>query len=149
MTISAKSKYAVRALVELADRTDGATTVPVRLTEIAAARQIPLQFLEQVFAVLRRAGVVQSRRGARGGYVFARPPSEVTVLQVVVALDGPPAPALCTQGDCERSDDCGAASVWLEAKEALESVLEGTTIDDLVERERSSRARPRKVMYHI
>jgi len=147
MTISAKSKYAVRALVELAERSAGDDQRPVRLTDIAAARGMPLQFLEQVFAVLRRVGIVRGRRGARGGYVFARPPQHVTVLDVVAALDGLPEPAVCTRGDCAQADACGAASVWLEAKRALENVLGGTTIADLVEREAAGAAR--EAMYHI
>ena len=146
MTISAKSKYAVRALVELAERSASDAGRPVRLGEIAARRDIPPQFLEQVFATLRRAGVLSSRRGASGGYTFARPPQSVTVLEVVEALDGVVAPASCTTGDCERLDECGVASVWAEAKAAVEHVLGSTTIAILAERER--RARP-EAMYHI
>lgn len=146
MIISAKSRYAVRALVELAERSAADTGRPVRLGEIAARRDIPAQFLEQVFAALRRAGLLSSRRGARGGYMFARPPQSVTVLEVVEALDGVVAPASCTTGDCARLDECGAASVWVEAKVAVERVLGSTTIAVLAERER--RARP-QAMYHI
>ena len=146
MTISAKSKYAVRALVELAERSASDAGHPVRLCEIAARRDIPPQFLEQVFATLRRAGVLSSRRGASGGYTFARPPQSVTVLEVVEALDGVLAPASCTTGDCQRLDECGVASVWAEAKAAVEHVLGSTTIAILAEREH--RARP-EAMYHI
>lgn len=147
MNISAKSKYAIRALVELADRTAGDPDRPVRLTDVAAAREIPLQFLEQLFSALRRAGVLRSRRGASGGYSFARPPETVTVLEIVNALDGAVSPAVCTQGECEHLDGCGAASVWLEAKNAVDDVLRRTTIADLLEREQSTRAR--SMMYHI
>jgi Rrf2 family protein len=98
MNISAKSRYAVRALVELAERAEVDPARPVRLTDIAGGREIPLQFLEQLFSSLRRAGVLRSRRGASGGYFFARPPEDVTVLDVVEALDGLVTPATCTQG---------------------------------------------------
>jgi Rrf2 family protein len=147
VNISAKSKYAIRALVELADRTAGDPDRPVRLTDVAAAREIPLQFLEQLFSALRRAGVLRSRRGASGGYSFACPPETVTVLEIVNALDGAVSPAVCTQGECEHLDGCGAASVWLEAKNAVDDVLRRTTIADLLEREQSTRAR--SMMYHI
>jgi Rrf2 family cysteine metabolism transcriptional repressor len=147
MNISAKSKYAVRALVELAERAESDPARPVRLTEIAGGREIPLQFLEQLFSALRRAGVLRSRRGACGGYFFARPPEQVTVLDVVEALDGLVTPATCTQGVCERLDGCGAASVWIEAKDAVEHVLGSCTIADLCERERNSR--DRSAMYYI
>jgi len=147
MNISAKSKYAVRALVELAERTQTQPDHLVRLNDVATARGIPLQFLEQLFASLRRAGIVRSRRGACGGFVFARPPAEVSVLEVVETLDGLVSPAVCTQGECERIEDCGPAAVWLEAKEALEQVLRETSIADLAERER--RRAPREAMYYI
>ena len=85
LQITSKSPYAVRALAELARR-GGATPVPI--AEIAKARDIPVQFLEGLFASLRRAGILQSQRGVKGGYLFARPPGEVTVLEVVELLDG-------------------------------------------------------------
>lgn len=135
MNISMKSRYAVRALTELARREEPQPGRPVRLSEIADSRDMPLQFLEQVFAALRRAGVVRSRRGAAGGYVLARPAGEITVLEVVAALDGVPSPAECTQGQCDQLDSCGASSVWIEAQSALEAVLGGTTIGDLLARE--------------
>ena len=147
MNISAKSKYAVRALVELAERGQSDPDRLVRLTDVAAARGIPLQFLEQLFAALRRAGVVKSRRGACGGFLLARPPAQITVLEVVEILDGLVSPAVCTQGECERIEECGPAAVWLEAKQALEQVLRDTTIADLAERE-LARA-PRETMYYI
>ena len=135
MNISMKSRYAVRALTELARYEETAPGKPVPLGDIASEREMPLQFLEQVFAALRRAGIVRSRRGASGGYSLARPATEITVLDVVAALDGVPSPAECTQGLCERIDGCGAASVWIEAQQALEKVLGGTTIGDLLARE--------------
>jgi Rrf2 family cysteine metabolism transcriptional repressor len=132
-----KSRYAVRALTELARREETA----VRLGDIAESRDMPLQFLEQVFAALRRGGVVRSRRGAAGGYALARPAAEITVLEVVAALDGVPSPAECTQGLCERVDGCGASSVWIEVQQALEKVLSGTSIGDLLAREDALRGR--------
>lgn len=147
MNISAKSKYAVRALVELAERAEAAPGKPVRLGDIAETRDIPPQFLEQLFSSLRRSGFLRSHRGASGGFSFARRPEEITVLEIVEALDGLLSPATCTQGECERLDGCGAAGVWIEAKQALEEVLGHTTIAALLERERRARARP--AMYYI
>jgi Rrf2 family protein len=147
VNISAKSKYAVRALVELAERAEAAPGRPVRLSDIAETRDIPPQFLEQLFSSLRRSGLLRSHRGASGGFSFARRPEEITVLEVVEALDGLLSPATCTQGECDRLDGCGAAGVWIEAKHALEEVLRRTTIAGLLERERRARARP--AMYYI
>ena len=147
MNISMKSRYAVRALTELARREETDPGRPVRLGDIADSRDMPLQFLEQVFAALRRAGIVRSRRGAAGGYALGHPASEITIFDVVAALDGVPSPAACTQGLCESVDGCGAASVWIEAQQALEQVLVATTIDDLLAREETLRGSA--PMYYI
>lgn len=135
MNISMKSRYAVRALTELAARERSDVGKPVRLADIADGRGMPLQFLEQVFASLRRAGIVRSRRGASGGYALGRPAAEISVLDVVTALDGVPSPAECTLGLCDHSDGCGAASVWIEVQQALEAVLGETSIANLLARE--------------
>ena len=111
LVITTKSPYAVRALAELARRGAGA---PVPIGEIARAREIPVQFLEGLFATLRRAGILQSQRGVKGGYSFARPPGEITVLEVVERLEG---------------------GVWREAVEAVRNVLGAATIADVAEHE--------------
>ena len=121
LVITTKSPYAVRALAELARRGDAS---PVPIGEIARSRDIPVQFLEGLFATLRRAGILQSQRGVKGGYRFARPPAEVTVLEVVELLEG----ELGTEATAN-------GAVWTEAVEAVRSVLGGTTIADVSERE--------------
>jgi Rrf2 family protein len=147
VNISMKSRYAVRALTELARVEQTQSGRPVRLGDIAERRDMPLQFLEQVFASLRRGDIVRSRRGASGGYALARDADDITVLDVVAALDGVPSPAECTQGRCDQIDRCGASSVWIEAQQALEAVLTATTIGDLLRREDALRASA--PMYHI
>jgi Rrf2 family transcriptional regulator, cysteine metabolism repressor len=118
LSITTKSPYAVHALAELA-RSGGAGPVPIG--ELARRRDIPVQFLEQLFAALRRAGILKSQRGVKGGYSFARDPSTVTVLEVVELLDGP------LGADAE--------GIFAEATAATRAVLEGATIADVVERE--------------
>jgi Rrf2 family protein len=121
LVITTKSPYAVRALAELARRGQSS---PVPIGEIAKARDIPVQFLEGLFGTLRRAGILQSQRGVKGGYSFARPPSEITVLSVVELLEG------------ELGSDAAASGpVWGEAVDAVRTVLAGTTIADVAERE--------------
>jgi Rrf2 family transcriptional regulator, cysteine metabolism repressor len=131
LAITAKSPYAVRALAELA-RSGGEGPVP--LGEIARRRGVPVQFLEGLFATLRRGGVLHSQRGVKGGYSFARPPREVTVLEVVELLDGDLSAEARTAGP-----------PWPEAIEALRSVLAGLTIADVAERE----AEAASPMYYI
>ena len=129
ISITSKSPYALKALTELG-RTGGDAPVPIG--ELARRRDIPVQFLEQLFAVLRRAGVLQSQRGVKGGYRFARDPSTVTALEIVELLDGP--------------FGRDAEGVIGEAAAAARTVLERTTLADVVERE----ARDAGVaMYHI
>jgi Rrf2 family protein len=118
ISITSKSPYAVLALTELARSSAGQ---PVPIAEIARRRDVPAQFLEQLFAVLRRAGIISSQRGVRGGYRFAREPSTVTVLEVVELLDGP----------LGRDAD----GVFEEAAQAARKVLSGTTIADVLARE--------------
>ena len=86
ISITTKSPYALSALVELQHQGDRG---PVPIAELARRRQIPVQFLEQLFATLRRSGVLRSQRGVKGGYSFARPAGEITVLELVELLDGP------------------------------------------------------------
>jgi Rrf2 family cysteine metabolism transcriptional repressor len=131
LTITTKSPYAVRALTELARRGDGE---PVPIGDIAKAREIPVQFLEGLFATLRRAGILQSQRGVKGGYLFARPPAELTVLEVTELLDG-------ELGSGPGSTD----QVWTEAVTALRASLRSTSIADLAEREAETNA----PMYYI
>src|SRR6201996_8034502 len=86
LSITSKSPYALSALVEL--HRQGAAG-PVPIAELARRREIPVQFLEQLFATLRRAGVLRSQRGVKGGYSLARPAGDITVLELVELLDGP------------------------------------------------------------
>jgi Rrf2 family protein len=129
ISITTKSPYAVLALAELA-RSGGPDPVPIG--ELARKRDVPVQFLEQLFAVLRRAGVINSQRGVKGGYRFARDPSSVTVLEVVELLDGP------LGRDAEGP--------FADAAAAARKVLAETTIADVIERELREAGAS---MYHI
>ena len=129
ISITTKSPYALSALVELHHHGDRG---PVPIAELARRRNIPVQFLEQLFATLRRAGVLRSQRGVKGGYSFARPPGDITVLELVELLDGPVGR--------------GATGVFAEAARAASSVLAQSTVADVAEAE--SRAAG-AAMYHI
>jgi Rrf2 family cysteine metabolism transcriptional repressor len=128
ISITTKSPYAVQALAELGRSGEG----PVPIGELARRREIPVQFLEQLFAVLRRAGLLRSQRGVKGGYSFARPPSEITVLEVVEVLDGP------------LGRD--SAGIFADAAEAARKVFAETTIADIIEREQREAG---AAMYYI
>ena len=119
LSITTKSPYALKALTELG-RQGGDSPVPIG--ELARRRGIPVQFLEQLFAVLRRAGLLKSQRGVKGGYSFARQPSSITVLEIVELLDGPLG--------------AGAEGIFAEAAAAAREVLAKTTVADVVERDK-------------
>jgi len=127
--VSAKSDYAIRAAVELAASGDG----PVKGERIAAAQGIPANFLENILADLRNSGLVASRRGAEGGYWLARPAAEISLADVIRAVDGPLA---AVRG--QRSEQvvyAGSAEslrdVWIAVRASLRSVLERTTLADV------------------
>lgn len=128
ITITSKSRYAVQALTELARLGALPGGQPVPIAELARRRNIPLQFLEQLFATLRRAGMLQSQRGVKGGYTFVKDPSELTVLAIVQLLDGE------FEG-VPGSDSNGGQDVWMRAVTALREVLGAATIADIVQRE--------------
>jgi Rrf2 family cysteine metabolism transcriptional repressor len=136
ITISSKSRYAVLALAELARLRAVPGGQPVPIAELARRREIPLQFLEQLFATLRRGGLLQSQRGVKGGYSFVRDPSEVTVLNVVQLLEG--------EFDAEAAS--AGSAVWPNAVNALRGVLSGTSIADVVASEDKAAGAQ---MYHI
>ena len=125
ITITSKSRYAIQALAELARSGALPGGKPVPIAELSRRRDIPLQFLEQLFATLRRAGVLQSQRGVKGGYTFVRDPSEVTVLEVVELLDG----------ELGTDTEPDVAGVWSAAVTSLRDVLGGTTVAEVIQRE--------------
>jgi Rrf2 family protein len=127
--VSAKADYAVRAAVELAASGDG----PTKGERIAQAQQIPPNFLENILSDLRNAGIVASRRGAEGGYWLARPAAEISLADVIRAVDGPLANVRGVRS--EQLEYTGSAEglreVWVAVRASLRGVLEKVTLADL------------------
>ena len=119
ISVTSKSRYAVVALAELAR----SPSKPVPIAALAERRNIPVQFLEQLFSTLRRDGLLVSQRGVKGGYTLARPADEITVLEVVQALDG-------VIG--READEAGG--IWSEGVGALRGVFTRTTLADIARR---------------
>ncbi len=133
MKIGSKGHYGVRAMVALA-RAYGAGPLP--LSGIAAQEDLSPSYLEQLMMHLRRAGLVESSRGAHGGYILTQKPSQVTVGQVVRALEGPVALLECASeiddpNCCEKETNCPSRVVWQKMKESIAQVLDSTTLADL------------------
>jgi Rrf2 family protein len=141
MTISAKVEYACIAILELAARYD--SDEPVRIRDIADAHGIPSRFLVQILLQLKGAGLVQSTRGATGGYALAKPPEAISLADVMEVLEGPTQVQsnIAVQTPATRA----LQSVWNEVADTQRTMLESTTFADLAERLRA----PAEDMYHI
>ena len=135
IVITEKSRAALAALVDLAAQ---GSERPVPIVEVAERRGLALHVVEQLFGALRRAGILRSQRGMRGGYAFRRPAAEVTVLDVVEAVDGEVAAPDATPG--------GGNEIWREALDGATAVLGETTVADVARREAAARNAP---MFHI
>jgi Rrf2 family protein len=130
MRVSAKVDYALRAVIELASTPGEA---PVKGERVAQAQEIPLKFLENILVELKHAGIVRSQRGAEGGYRLARPPEDVSLAEVIRAVEGPianvrgvPPQEVEYAGSAERLKE-----VWIAVRAQLRSVLEEVTVADL------------------
>jgi Rrf2 family transcriptional regulator, cysteine metabolism repressor len=139
MMFSTKAEYGVRVMVELARHEFGS---PVPLAEIAEHDGLPLAYLEHLVARLRKAGLVDSRRGSRGGYMLARDPQQITMAEVVEALEGSIAPIECISQNpdgeivCSRESDsshiCPTKLLWTRVRFSIVRTLVDTTLADLV-----------------
>ena len=144
MRISAKGEYAIKAMVDLALH-DGQDLQPIQ--DVAARQGIPQRYLEQVLLQLKRSGFLYARRGSAGGYRLSRPADQVTVGELLRAVEGPPAgPDSPRRGGGE--DAAGLHDLWQEIAEAVASVVDRTTLDDL-RRRALDRRRATRPMYHI
>jgi Rrf2 family protein len=146
MLFSTKAEYGVRLMVELGRRAgDGmeGEPDPVALGSVAEAETLPLSYLEHLVAKLRQAGLVTSVRGAHGGYLLARPASQIQMLEVVQALEGPIAPMECfhelregrvlCSHETDGGDACSTKLLWTRVHGGITKALAGTTLADLVE----------------
>ncbi|HEX7084114.1 MAG TPA: Rrf2 family transcriptional regulator [Gaiellaceae bacterium] len=126
MRVSAKADYAVRAAAELAAAGDG----PVKAERIAQAQEIPIKFLESILLDLRHGGIVLSRRGVDGGYWLARPASEISLAQVIRAVDGPIANVRGLRPEDVSYEGTAAPlrEVWIAVRASLRAVLEHVTL---------------------
>ncbi len=130
MQFSTKVRYGLYAMIELACRHDGKPKV---LSEVAKHQGISPKYLHAVMQQLKLAGLVRTIRGAHGGFVLTRDPAEISLVQVVEALDGPIGVTDCSKalGDCERSARCVAHRVWCQVSSSIRDVLEGQTLADV------------------
>jgi Rrf2 family protein len=141
--VSTRGDYASRALLSLALRTDVGDPTSVR--DIAERTGLPQPYLEQILLALKGAGLVRSKRGVGGGYVLARPPEEITLGQIVAAVDGPIVMGDFGQphenGACDHEGQCVLLEVWAEVGEHMREHLDSFTLADMVQRARGGASR--------
>lgn len=149
MKVSLRSTYGIMAAVDLAMQTGAA---PIQAKSIAKRQGIPARFLEQVLHAMKKAGLVSSQRGAQGGYVLSKKPSELSVAEILEALDGPflPVASFNGQGPLRRGSksDLLLANVWDRVYAAERHVLEAITVEELAGQQRQLEQQ-RSLMYHI
>lgn len=133
MKLSTRTRYGMRAVIELAQHQEKR---PLQLKVIAERQDISIKYLEQLMSMLRSSGLLRSIRGAKGGYILARPPEQIKLSEVFRCLEGPVTTAECTENTdyCEHSKDCVAREVWIEVEAAIQKILRSITLADMVKR---------------
>ncbi len=133
MKLSTRTRYAVRAIIELAQN---GNNKPLQLKIIAQRQDISVKYLEQLMAILRSSGFVRSIRGSKGGYVLAKAPNQIKLNEVLHRLEGTVATVECVENEdyCSRSADCASRYLWVQVEQAIEKVLEAITLQDLVDK---------------
>ncbi len=141
MQFTKAEEYGMQGVLHLADKGKDEVTP---LSEISEARDIPEKFLAKIFQSLSRSGILRSHRGVRGGFTLAKPPSEITVKDVLEAIQGPYHLTKCIPdpGSCPRSDSCAMRTLLVTAEERLLEVFVKHTLEDVVHMERSMSAPP-------
>jgi len=136
MKFSTKGRYATRGMLDLALHYGEG---PVLLKDIARRQEIPARYLEQILIPLKRAGLVRSARGVRGGFMLSKPPSQIRLIDVIQLSEGLIALVEClsSAASCPRAELCATRDVWLEMEKAMRAVLESTSLQNLVERQRT------------
>ncbi|BCJ87062.1 RrF2 family transcriptional regulator [Effusibacillus dendaii] len=135
MKLSARGHYGLIAMAYLAQRENEG---PIPIKTIATAEQVPEQFLEQILFSMRKAGLVSSVRGPRGGYTLSRSSADITAGEVIRALEGPIAPVECLEADaeecCSKTDNCSTKFVWEKLRDTMVSVLDNITLQEIAQR---------------
>ncbi len=153
MKLSTKSLYGVRALFDIAYNSTG---YPVQIKDIAKRQKISQRYLEQIFQLLRKAGIVQSKRGPKGGYFLAKKPCDITIGDVLRATEGPPELVFCLsdrlKGKCRLLEHCVTRPIWMEAGMKMLEYLDSISIEALCKKGETlgiEKDMPNDIMYYI
>jgi Rrf2 family cysteine metabolism transcriptional repressor len=137
--LSTRGRYGLRAMLDMAiDQSDG----PITLNSISERQGVSIGYLEQLMVPLKKEGLIRSVRGAQGGYLLARDPEDITVGDIIRALEGPIAPVACVSEDypeeCDRAEGCVTRLVWAKVRDSIVEVLDSLTLYALVEEARKN-----------
>ena len=137
MKLSTRGEYAARAMLELSLHH---SEKKLHIRDISKAQNIPPRFLEQILLALKRSGLLRSKKGPNGGYSLAMDPGNISVAEVIRAMDGPLAPIDCVSVTsheiCPMEDSCGLKWLWKDVRDAIAEILEKTTFQDLADKTR-------------
>ena len=140
MRLTTKGRYGVRAVLNLASQDHNG---PTSISQISKEEDLSPEFLEQIFFKLKKAGLIRSVRGPKGGFVLNRKPSELTIKAILDAVGESINPTPCTNGSanpCPRVSDCALASVWKEFHQVIENHLDGISLKDIIENKKTAAA---------
>ena len=132
MKLSTRVRYGVRAMIELAKQTDN---VPVPLRVLAKNQSISIKYLEQMVSALKIAGLIESVRGAEGGYRLSRPARDITAWDIYNVLDVSVEPIECLRRGCSRENSCGARELWAEMTKSITAILKSKNLQQMAKRE--------------
>lgn len=138
MKLSTKTRYGIRAVVELAENYGKG---PIQLKMISKDQDISIKYLEQIISLLKSAGIVSSSRGAKGGYFLARPPNQIKLSECFNCLEGPVFTVECVENQnyCKKNKNCVAREVWAEIEKAIIAVLDSVTLQDMVNKAKKNK----------
>jgi len=136
--LSTRTRYGIRAILELAENHGKG---PVQLKIVAQHQAISLKYLEQLMAMLKSAGFVNSARGSKGGYVLAKAPNQIKLSDCFNCLEGPVITSECVENKsyCIRTEDCIVREIWTEVQNAITGILKSVTLQDLIERTKNNK----------
>lgn len=142
MRLSTRVRYAVRAVIDLGLNSEGKL---ILLKDIAKRQAVSIKYLENIFASLRAAGIVRGVRGAKGGYMLARDPKEITMYDIVLAMQGFISPVGCAEDSCACSmaEGCVARDIWVQVTDAIANVLKKYTVAELIDQHKLKKYYPR------
>jgi len=133
MKLSTKTRYGTRAIIDIAQNSENGSTM---LKDIAARQSLSPKYLDHILSAMRRAGLIRNIRGKGGGYILSKMPANITVKDILEAVDGSFEPVECLSNTdlCDKVPSCGTRDVWLRMKEAVDGVLEEATLQSLLEK---------------